>query len=247
MLAAGAGTRLAPLTRLRPKALCPVGGVPLVDRAIERAASVAADVWVNVHHGRAQLEAHLEGRRLPSGAAVGISVEEPEALGTAGALGELRDALDGRPVVVLNADGWTPEPPTALVEGWDGERVRVLVPGGGAFGPTSAVAGCLLPWRWVAGLSAEPSGLYEVCWAPAHAAGELEVVAADGPFVDCGTPAQYLAANLLASGGATVVGEGARVLGRTARCVLWEGVTVHRGEVLVDAIRADDRTTVYVR
>lgn len=32
--AAGAGTRLRPLTSLRPKALCPVGGVPLVDLAL---------------------------------------------------------------------------------------------------------------------------------------------------------------------------------------------------------------------
>ena len=36
VLAAGAGTRLRPLTRLRPKALCPVGDRPLVDHALDR-------------------------------------------------------------------------------------------------------------------------------------------------------------------------------------------------------------------
>ncbi|MGN6693052.1 MAG: sugar phosphate nucleotidyltransferase, partial [Aquihabitans sp.] len=36
VLAAGAGTRLRPLTIERPKALCPVADVPLVDLALDR-------------------------------------------------------------------------------------------------------------------------------------------------------------------------------------------------------------------
>ena len=39
VLAAGEGRRLRPLTESRPKALCPVGNVPLLDRAL---AAVAA-------------------------------------------------------------------------------------------------------------------------------------------------------------------------------------------------------------
>ena len=81
VLAAGAGTRLRPLTRLRPKALCPVANVPLVDLALERVRPAVEAVAVNVHHGRAALEAHL------ADAAVHVSVEEGEALGTGGALG----------------------------------------------------------------------------------------------------------------------------------------------------------------
>ena len=65
-----------PLTRLRPKALCPVGAVPLVDRAIERLGEVTFDVAVNVHYGREQLEDHLAGR-------VHLAVEEV-LLGTTG-------------------------------------------------------------------------------------------------------------------------------------------------------------------
>ena len=57
VLAAGAGARLRPLTRIRPKALCPVANVPLVDGAIDRARHVTPSVAVNVHHGRALLEA----------------------------------------------------------------------------------------------------------------------------------------------------------------------------------------------
>ena len=69
----------------------------------------------------------------------------------------------------------------------------------------------------------------------------------EGPFHDCGTPAHYLAANLAASGGASVVGAGATVSGEIDRCVVWPGAAVRRGERLRDAIRADERTTVLVR
>ena len=73
VLAAGSGTRLRPLTRLRPKPLCPIDNVPLVDLALERLAGVADEVAVNVHHGRDALDAHLDGR-------VHLSHEEEEPL-----------------------------------------------------------------------------------------------------------------------------------------------------------------------
>ena len=62
MLAAGAGERLRPLTRLRPKPMCPLGDRPLVDHALERFVGVTDAVAVNVHNGRALLESHLAGR-----------------------------------------------------------------------------------------------------------------------------------------------------------------------------------------
>lgn len=258
VLAAGAGTRLRPLTRLRPKALCPVGAVPLVDLALARVAPACSAVAVNVHHGRALLEAHLADRP-----GVHLSIEEERALGTAGALGLLRDWLDGRPALVVNADTWCHPDLAAFVEGWDGERVRVLVHGDG-FGPAAGIAASLLPWREVRRLEPVPSGLYERCWAPAAAAGRLDVSVHDGPFVDCGTPAAYLRANLLAAaeaGGSiiatgasvqglvesSVVGAGAVVAG-TLRCsVVWDGVEVGAGEVLDHAVRADRRLTLLIR
>lgn len=235
VLAAGAGARLQPLTRLLPKPLCPVGNVALVDLALARLATVTTSLAVNLHHGRTPLTAHLAGR-------VHLSIEEPRPLGTAGALGQLRDWIDGRAVVVVNADGWCPGGLGALVAGWDGERARLLVPGGDRFGPRVAVAGALVPWADVVGLAPEPSGLYETVWGPAAAAGRLEVVAHDGRFVDCGTPARYLAANLAASGGASVVGRGATVAGEVRRSVVWPGSHVHAGERLVNAIRAGPLT-----
>ncbi|MBA2624860.1 MAG: NTP transferase domain-containing protein, partial [Acidimicrobiia bacterium] len=144
VLAAGPGTRLAPLTRLRPKALCPVGGVALVDLALEQVEAVvgtgAERVAVNAHAGRDRLASHLGGR-------VHVSVEDPVALGTAGAVAHLRPWLDGRPVLVVNGDVWAPDPLGPLVDGWDGERVRILVASDPTAPLSSAtrVLGSLLP------------------------------------------------------------------------------------------------------
>ena len=240
VLAAGRGERLRPLTVRRPKALCPVANVALVDLALERVAPIAGTVAVNIHHHRAAMEEHLQGRAH-------CSVEEQMPLGTAGALGLLRGWIDGRAVVVVNADAWCPGTLEPLVSGWDGERIRVLVAGEDRLGPRSQVAGALLPWADVAALAPVPSGLWEVSWEAALAAGRLESLRHDGPFVDCGTPADYLAANLLASHGDNVVGEEAVVEGRIERTVVWSGSVVEAGEVLVDAVRYDGSRTVAVR
>ena len=60
-------------------------------------------------------------------------------------------------------------------------------------------------------------------------------------------PEDYLAANLLASGGESVVEEGAIVEGTLDRCVVWSDARVHRNEALSRCIRARDRITVMVR
>ena len=75
----------------------------------------------------------------------------------------------------------------------------------------------------------------------------METVRWDGPCLDCGTPARYLAANLAASGGMSVIGPGASVDGEVVRSVVWEGAGVRAGERLVDAVRASDDVTVLVR
>ncbi|MET0903848.1 MAG: sugar phosphate nucleotidyltransferase [Acidimicrobiales bacterium] len=240
VLAAGSGTRLRPLTHLRPKALCPVGNVPLVDLALERVRPAVEAVAVNLHHGRRALDLHLPDD-------VHRSVEARALLGTAGALGHLRRWIDGRSTLVVNADAWCPGSLAPFAEGWDGERIRLLVPGGDALEPDSAIAGALMPWADVDPLLAEPSGLYEVSWRRAAEDGRVEVVRHDGPFVDCGTPRQYLAANLEASGGQSVVQPGAVVEGTLDRCVVWSDARVDAGERLSLCIRAKSRVTVLAR
>jgi mannose-1-phosphate guanylyltransferase/MurNAc alpha-1-phosphate uridylyltransferase len=263
VLAAGAGERLRPLTWLRPKVLCPVAGVALLDVNLARVAGVlgiagvggaaglvglAGSLAVNGHHHLDLLAEHLSTRHPE----VHLSEEPDRPLGTAGAIGRLRAWLDGRAAVVVNGDAWTDVPLAPLLDGWDGERVRVLVPGGtdaARLGAATPVAGTLLPGPVAAGLGDEPSGLYAEVWAPAASAGRLELVAGSGRFVDCGTPASYLAANMAGSGGAPVVGDGAVVEAgaELTRTVVWPGAVVTAGEVLVDAIRADQGVTVLVR
>lgn len=238
VLAAGLGTRLRPLTDVIPKPLCPVANVALVDWTLERVAVVADDIAVNVHAGRQQMEDHLAGRD------VHLSFEDDEPLGTAGALARLRDWVDGRAVAVANADAWHCFDLRVLVEGWDGERPRLLVvedPVRADFeGRWRYVGSSLLAWHHMAGLAPVPSGLYESVWA--HT--ELDLVPVDGAFFDCGTPSDYLAANLCASGGASVVGAGAVVEGELVRSVVWPGGVVRAGERLVESIRVGTDLTV---
>ena len=102
-LAAGAGTRLEPLTRVTPKPLLAPAGRPLVDLAVEALRRAGATrVVVNAHHGADQLVARLAGRP-------GVEVvAEPVLLGTGGGLvnaarlGLLGDGDD--PVLVTAAD-----------------------------------------------------------------------------------------------------------------------------------------------
>jgi NDP-sugar pyrophosphorylase family protein len=221
-----------------------VAGRPLVDLAIERVAAATDDVAVNVHHGRRALEEHLDGR-------VRVSVEEPFALGTAGALAHLRPWIDGRSVLLTNADAWITPDVGAFVEGWDAERVRLLCvrdPDRGDFDDLRYCGVALLPYATVEPLPVEPSGLYEASWGALRRLDRLELVVHEGPFVDCGTPADYLVANLAANGGQSVLGPGA-VVGEGAvveQSVVWPGSEVAPGEVLRRAIRAE-HLTVLVR
>ena len=237
VLAAGHGTRLRPLTTLRPKALCPVGGVALLDLALQRLEALVDGVAVNAHALAAQVVPHVGDRAH-------VSVEQPVALGTAGALGALRGWLDGRDVLVTNADAYLRGDLGPLLDGWDGERSRLLtvpVPGPGDFDGQRYVGACLLPWHLVTRLTPQVSGLYEVLWREEHAAGRLELTTFAGTAVDCGTPSDYLRANLDASAGRSVIGTGAVVEGRVERCVVWDGAYVGPDERLVDAVRAGTR------
>lgn len=93
MLAAGAGTRLRPLTPTLPKALAPVGGRPVVLRLLERLEEAA----LNVHHGAELIRRVVEPRA--------ICIHEPWLRGTAGALAGAAEFLAGADFMVASADG----------------------------------------------------------------------------------------------------------------------------------------------
>ncbi|WP_246274725.1 nucleotidyltransferase family protein [Phytohabitans houttuyneae] len=262
ILAAGEGQRLRPLTARVPKALCPVGNVPLLDHALARVARLGfadpATVAVNASYLGDQVVAHAAGRAHVS--------PEDHPLGTSGGVGRLRTWIDGRGVLVGNADAYlagSGADPVALLDGWDGETVRLF--GQPAPAEPYAFAGhrfagfSLLPWRYVRDLTPEPAELVRTVWRPAEAEGALEVVTFTGTYLDTGTPRDYLAANLHAAGGGdliapdavvtgrvdrAVVGAGAVVEGALTGAVVWPGGRVGRDEHLVDAIRVGADLTV---
>ncbi|MDW5322971.1 nucleotidyltransferase family protein [Plantactinospora sp. KLBMP9567] len=269
VLAAGEGRRLLPLTAHLPKALCPVGNVPLLDRALDRVSALGLDtpatVAVNACYLGDQVVRHVGGRAA-------LSVEPGDPLGTSGGVANLRNWIDGRGVLVGNADAYLAAPGTppgpdiaALLADWDGTTVRLLgqpvdgPPRPGDFGRYRFAGFSLLPWARVRDLPVEPTELVRTVWRPAEVAGELEVVEFSGRYLDTGTPADYLAANLHAAGGgslvdptaevtgelrAAVVGAGAVVRGTLHRCVVWPGGLVRADEHLTDAVRAGAGLTV---
>jgi NDP-sugar pyrophosphorylase family protein len=116
VLAAGNGTRMAPLTPERPKALLPTldrSQLSWVLGALGRAGIDRA--FVNAAAGADQIEAAVaaESRRRPMGLAV--SREDAGPLGTAGALKALAAELTGT-FVVANADIATDFPIEHLIE-----------------------------------------------------------------------------------------------------------------------------------
>ncbi|CAB4893586.1 unannotated protein [freshwater metagenome] len=245
-LAAGAGLRLRPLTLLRPKPLCFVGDRTLLDWALKSLHPLQAGLAVNAHHGAEQIRDHLLAHQGTTGEHVHLSIEPAEALGTAGAVGALRPWLNGRGLLIVNADTFQRSDLSTFVSTWNGDRVRILTATTLPFTSRSSVVASLLPWRIASTLEPRPGGLWELVWRQALAEGSLEAVYEAGPVIDCGTPQRYLQANMLFSGGESIIGEGAEVLGSLTRSVVWPGSTVGPSEHLVDAVRAGPRT-MYVR
>jgi len=103
VLAAGRGTRLAPLTERIPKPLAPVAGRPMLDwvLAFLRAGGIE-DVVINLHHLGHLIEEHV-GDGRDHGLAVRYS-HEPEILDTGGGIKRAEPLLGGEPFVVVNGD-----------------------------------------------------------------------------------------------------------------------------------------------
>ena len=102
ILAAGFGTRLFPLTIDRTKPAIPFLGKPLVGYVAEYVAQFGfKDIVVNLHH---QPDSVI--RSLGDGSAFGVHIdytlEEPEILGTAGALDNARHLLETGTFLIIN-------------------------------------------------------------------------------------------------------------------------------------------------
>jgi MurNAc alpha-1-phosphate uridylyltransferase len=107
ILAAGLGTRMAPLTDALPKALLAAGGKPLLQYHLEALARAGIrEVVINHSRFGAQIEA-----AFGSGAALGVrirySAEGKQPLETAGGIRRALPLLGQGPFLVVNADTWT--------------------------------------------------------------------------------------------------------------------------------------------
>lgn len=104
IFAAGLGTRLRPLTDHMPKALVPVGGVPLLHRLLTKLhAAGYTHVVINVHHHAAQIIDFLAAHDY--GMHIDISDESDMLLDTGGGLRHAAQFFTGdEPILLHNVD-----------------------------------------------------------------------------------------------------------------------------------------------
>ena len=103
ILAAGFGTRLAPVTDHLPKPLLPVAGTTLLDHAVDAFQRAGIhEVAINSHHLGDMIAQQVAGRKDAGRFSV---FHEPEILGTGGALHGAREFLEAADhFVVFNGD-----------------------------------------------------------------------------------------------------------------------------------------------
>lgn len=106
ILAAGMGTRLKPWTEHHPKALVPVGGVPMLNRQINRLLKAGFDeMYINIHHFGEQIIDYLNANEF--GTEVTISDEKEKLLDTGGGILHASEQIfsnNDEPVLIHNAD-----------------------------------------------------------------------------------------------------------------------------------------------
>lgn len=102
LMAGGLGTRLRPLTNITPKPLVEIGGKPLLESILENLVAQGFErFYIAVNYKGSMIKEHFG-----DGDNWGVEIrylDEKEALGTAGALSLIEEAVD-KPMIVMNAD-----------------------------------------------------------------------------------------------------------------------------------------------
>ena len=229
VLAAGLGTRMRPLTRVRPKAVLPVLDRPLLHWTLELLARHGVgEVMINLHH-LPRMVRRAGGDGWPFGVKVSYSYE-PVILGTAGGPRKVRRWLGDEPVLLINGDIVFDFDLTALRRRHDRAGAPVTLallpnPDPRVYGPVvtgpggrvRSIAQRPRPARGLVSMFASvqildpalldrlPPGRSETLrdlWMPLIAEGRPPLgVRMRGPWYDLGSPSLYLASNqsLLAS------------------------------------------------
>ena len=207
ILAAGRGTRLAPLTDTTPKPMLPVGGRPLIEWQVQalQAAGVS-EIVVNLHHLGEQIATHLgDGHRF------GVRIQysrEQTLLETGGGIVNALPLLGSETFWLLNGDIFTDFDlstlPTALAPGDRAHLVLTPTPAyreTGDFecqagritarGPTYVYCGiAVLSPTLFSGLSSTHFSLRDL-YFDNLAQGRVSAQIHEGEWHDIGTLAQY--------------------------------------------------------
>ena len=166
VLAAGRGTRLRPLTRLRPKALCPVGNVPLVDLALERVRPAVERGGREPAPRPPHARPAPRRRRAPLDRGRAAARHRRRARPPAAVDRRSRHAGRQRRRLVPRLAGAASS--TAGTASGSG----CCSPAATSCGPTARIAGALMPWSDVAGARARAVGAVR---------GVVAAAAQDGP------------------------------------------------------------------
>ncbi|HEX3127441.1 MAG TPA: NDP-sugar synthase [Thermoanaerobaculia bacterium] len=128
VLAAGLGTRLRPLTDIAPKPLLPVAGLPILGHTLQQLAAAGCEAAaVNLHHRGDQIRERFGDT---FGGMPLVYSEEPELLGTLGALHPLKSFLVGADMILLiNGDSLCRWPLRKLIKRYqaDGAQATLLL------------------------------------------------------------------------------------------------------------------------
>ena len=124
LFAAGFGTRMAELTKDRPKPLLPFKGRALIDYAMDHVNGFAPHkTVVNAHYHADQVMAHF------ANTPVIVRNEQPQVLETGGGLKAACGDLEKPTVVTMNSDTlWSGDNPILhLAQAWDPDRMDALL------------------------------------------------------------------------------------------------------------------------
>lgn len=220
---------MAPFSDTRPKPSFPIGSRSLLGRALDVLRPIVDEIALNVSGHSDWFAAHVP-------ADVTVFEEGAEPLGTAGGLYNMREWIGDRDLVVLNADSVLFGDVADFIGGRDRAPTRLLVTLDRASPDFDGL------WRFVglstmdratvARIGPDTEDLYRDLWKRQLADGHAVLVPFTGLAIDTGTPADMLAANLIESGGITVVEPGASVQGVAEQCLLLAGAEVREGEHL---------------
>jgi predicted dehydrogenase/UTP-glucose-1-phosphate uridylyltransferase len=116
ILAAGRGSRLGRITDRIPKPMLRVHNRPILESHVRRLTAAGVwDIWINLHHAPEPIRAHFG-----DGSKFGVSIhysEEPDLLGTAGALRKLEQHFSSGLFFVVYGDNDIELDYTALAAG----------------------------------------------------------------------------------------------------------------------------------